>query len=119
MLRVFRFDNLLRSEDGSTISCSCTISPDMPFFQGHFPGRPIMPAVTQLDMIQSLLQQNAGWNGVLTGGDALKFSGQVRPGDSLAIHIVRRPDGDITFSIKNENTLVSKGILRLAGEAID
>lgn len=78
-----------------------------------------MPAVAQLDMIQSLLQQHATWNGVLTGGDALKFSGQVRPGDNLAIHIHRGTDGTITFSIKNGNTLVSKGTLRLAGEAID
>lgn len=118
MQRVFRFDNLSRSSDGTTISCSCTITPDMPFFQGHFPGRPIMPAVAQLDMIQSLLQQHAGWNGALTGGDAIKFSGQVRPGDSLAIHIQRGPEGAITFSISNENTLASKGTLRLAGEAI-
>jgi 3-hydroxymyristoyl/3-hydroxydecanoyl-(acyl carrier protein) dehydratase len=91
----------------------------MPFFSGHFPGLPIMPAVAQIGMIQSLLQQQAGWNAVITGGAGLKFSGRIRPDENLTIRLQHTPSGEISFTVENDANVVSKGILQLAGSTLD
>ena len=116
---VFRFDDIHYSRDGDALSCSCAIAADMPFFNGHFPGMPIMPAIAQIEMIRSLLQQKTDWNAVIAGGSGLKFSGRIQPGDRLAIQLQRMPSGDVSFSLRNNTAIVSKGILKQAGGALD
>jgi len=97
------------------LSGSYLVAVDMPFFNGHFPGLPIMPAAAQIEMIQALLQQHTGWNTVIAGGTGLKFTGRIQPSDSLTIRLQRRSSGDISFIVENKKAVVSKGILQLAG----
>ena len=111
---VFNFDDIRQARDGGALSCSCAVTADMPFFNGHFPGMPIMPAAAQIEMIQSLLRLT-DWNAVIAGGSGLKFSGRIRPGDTLAIRLQRMASGDISFSVGNNAGVVSTGTLRLAG----
>ena len=111
---VFSFDNIQCPGDGDALSCNCVIAADIPFFKGHFPGLPIMPAAAQIEMIQALLQQHADWNTAIAGGSGLKFSGRIQPGDNITIRLQRRPSGDISFSLENKDTVVSKGILQSA-----
>jgi 3-hydroxyacyl-[acyl-carrier-protein] dehydratase len=61
-----------------------------PFFQGHFPGRPIMPGVLQLEALAQLgavllghMEQAKGKLGVFTGIDNVRFRRMVFPGDKL------------------------------------
>jgi len=116
---VFSFDSVSQSRDGKTLTGSCLVAADMPFFNGHFPGMPLMPAVAQIEMIQALLQQHADWNTVIAGGSGLKFTGRIQANDSLTIRLQRRPSGDISFSVENKDTVVSKGILQIAGDSLD
>jgi beta-hydroxyacyl-ACP dehydratase FabZ len=65
-----------------------------PFFQGHFPGQPVMPGVLQLEaMAQTagiLLNRFAGNpDGVpfFMGIDGARFRRVVKPGDQLRIEI--------------------------------
>ena len=111
---VFSFDNINHSEDGETLSGSCLVAADMPFFNGHFPDLPIMPAVAQIEMIRELLEKHADWNTTIAGGSGLKFSGRIQPNDNLTIRLQRRSSGDISFSVENKTTVVSKGMLQSA-----
>jgi 3-hydroxyacyl-[acyl-carrier-protein] dehydratase len=115
---VFSFDSINRSRDGDTLSCRCVLAADMPCFDGHFPGMPVMPAAAQIGMIQALLQQQADWNAVITGGSGLKFSGRIQPGATLTLRLQRSPCGDIRFSVEHRTTVVSKGVL-LTGGTLD
>ena len=115
---VFNFDNISRSRDGDALYCSCVVAADMPFFSGHFPGMPIMPAVAQIEMIRALLQLQADWSTVIAGGSGIKFTGRIQPGDTLTIRLQRTPSGEISFIVKNNATVASKGILQLAGGAL-
>jgi UDP-3-O-[3-hydroxymyristoyl] N-acetylglucosamine deacetylase/3-hydroxyacyl-[acyl-carrier-protein] dehydratase len=63
-----------------------------PFFQGHFPGHPIMPGVLQLEamaQVASILMlksaNNAGKVGYFMSVDKAKFRKPVVPGDVLII----------------------------------
>ena len=116
---VFRFDDISRSEDGDALSGSCLVAAEMPFFNGHFPDFPIMPAAAQIEMIHSLLQQHTDWNAIIAGGRGLKFSGRIRPGDNLTVRVRHTASGRISFSVENRTSVVSKGVLQLAGGALD
>ena len=61
-----------------------TVSPDDWFFQGHFPGNPVMPGALALDTAFQLTGFNLGWRGLLGQGYGLgsgetKFFGKVTP----------------------------------------
>lgn len=69
------------------------------FFQGHFPGNPIMPAVFQLEALAQVgavallsMPEFTGKTAVYTGIDKAKFRAMVHPGDTLRmeIHFVKR-----------------------------
>ena len=101
------------------LACHCVVTADMPFFRGHFPGLPLMPAAAQIGMIRELLERHADWNAAIAGGKGLKFTGRIQPDDTLTIRLQRSPSGDVSFSIENGDTVVSKGILLLAGGSLD
>jgi UDP-3-O-[3-hydroxymyristoyl] N-acetylglucosamine deacetylase/3-hydroxyacyl-[acyl-carrier-protein] dehydratase len=63
-----------------------------PFFQGHFPGHPIMPGVLQLEamaQVSSVLMlrkpENVGKIGYFMSADNVKWRRPVMPGDTLFI----------------------------------
>jgi len=65
-----------------------------PFFQGHFPGRPVMPGVLQIEaMAQAagilMLRQTSAKNRIafFMSCDKLKFRNAVEPGDQLVINV--------------------------------
>ncbi|HSI85244.1 MAG: bifunctional UDP-3-O-[3-hydroxymyristoyl] N-acetylglucosamine deacetylase/3-hydroxyacyl-ACP dehydratase [Candidatus Methylacidiphilales bacterium] len=65
-----------------------------PFFQGHFPGHPVMPGVLQVEamaQVASILMlrasENSGKIGYFMSADKVKFRRPVVPGDVLMIHV--------------------------------
>ena len=65
-----------------------------PFFQGHFPGNPIMPGVLQLEamaqvggVLMNTLYKNDGKLAYFLAVDNARFRRVVRPGDQLRIEI--------------------------------
>ena len=64
-----------------------------PYFQGHFPGHPVMPGVLQIEamaQVASIIMmrktENAGKIGYFMSADSVKFRKPVVPGDTLFIH---------------------------------
>ena len=71
-----------------------SVSINEPFFQGHFPGHPVMPGVLQLEamaQVASILlfrvAGTAGKIGYFMSADEVKFRKPVMPGDTLFIHV--------------------------------
>jgi 3-hydroxyacyl-[acyl-carrier-protein] dehydratase len=65
-----------------------------PFFQGHFPGHPLMPGVIIIEamaqvggIILTQLPEYSGGLFVFTGIDGAKFRQQVVPGDQLIMTV--------------------------------
>jgi len=65
-----------------------------PFFQGHFPGVPVMPGVLQLEaMAQTagvMLSQKGGFEGKIPyfmSIDKAKFRKVIKPGDQMRIEV--------------------------------
>jgi len=87
MLMVDRVASI--TEDGGDfgkgqIIAELDITPDLWFFECHFPGDPVMPGCLGLDAMWQLVGFYLGWKGGLGRGRALgvgelKFTGQVLP----------------------------------------
>jgi 3-hydroxyacyl-[acyl-carrier-protein] dehydratase len=84
-----------------------------PFFEGHFPGVPVMPGVLQIEamaqaggILASRVVQFDATNQVLLfmGIDAVKFRKVVVPGDQLHIEVLPLRKGKI-FKMKGEITV--------------
>lgn len=65
-----------------------------PFFQGHFPGEPIMPGVLIIEALAQTgavailsLEEYKGKNALFGGVDKLRFKKQVVPGDVLKLEV--------------------------------
>ncbi len=78
----------------SELKCTAVknVTYNEPFFQGHFPGHPVMPGVLQLEaMAQAAsvlvlrLPDNEGKIGYFMSADRVKFRRPVFPGDTLFI----------------------------------
>jgi UDP-3-O-[3-hydroxymyristoyl] N-acetylglucosamine deacetylase / 3-hydroxyacyl-[acyl-carrier-protein] dehydratase len=82
----------LRSEDELVAIKNVTINE--PYFQGHFPGHPVMPGVLQLEaMAQAagiLMLRRVSSEGKIAffmSADKIKFRQAVTPGDQLEVHV--------------------------------
>jgi UDP-3-O-[3-hydroxymyristoyl] N-acetylglucosamine deacetylase/3-hydroxyacyl-[acyl-carrier-protein] dehydratase len=87
-------DRVLRFEGENKAVGLKSVTINEPFFQGHFPGHPVMPGVLQLEamaQVASILMlrraENAGRLGFFMSADKIKFRKPVMPGDTLLIHV--------------------------------
>ena len=74
------------------------VTANEPFFQGHFPGHPVMPGVLIIEsmaqtaavlVVQSLGPQAAGKVVYFMTIESAKFRRPVVPGDQLRVHVTR------------------------------
>ncbi|MDD6763558.1 MAG: 3-hydroxyacyl-ACP dehydratase FabZ [Clostridiales bacterium] len=86
-------DKIIEHEPGKRIKGIKNVTVNEPFFQGHFPGNPIMPgvliceALAQVGAVMLLgMEENKGKLGVFTGINNFKFRRQVVPGDTLELN---------------------------------
>ncbi len=70
------------------------VSADEWYFQGHFPGNPIMPGVLIVESLAQTgavailaMEENKGKNALFGGIDKMKFKKMVVPGDRLKLEV--------------------------------
>jgi UDP-3-O-[3-hydroxymyristoyl] N-acetylglucosamine deacetylase / 3-hydroxyacyl-[acyl-carrier-protein] dehydratase len=70
-----------------------TVTINEPFFQGHFPGHPVMPGVMQVEAMAQVasillfkLAKTTSRIGYFMSADGVKFRKPVLPGDTIFIH---------------------------------
>jgi len=119
-------DRVISLELGKRIVGMKNVSINEPFFQGHFPGRPIMPgvliaeAMAQVGGILALLSlpENQGNALFLLGMDKMRFRQPVVPGDQLRLEVESLRGGKKFWKMKAQafvdQTLVAEGELMAA-----
>ncbi|SDX06275.1 3-hydroxyacyl-ACP dehydratase FabZ family protein [Thiocapsa roseopersicina] len=83
-----------------------------PVFEGHFPGRPIMPGSLLIDLVLAAWENSGG--DPVTSVPSVKFHRPVAPGDTLVLHFTPTITGTgagVRFTCLREETLVCSGLL--------
>ena len=94
-----------------------------PYFQGHFPGEPIMPAVLQIEAMAQLAgallmrkSENQGKIAVLLSLDGVKLRKSVVPGDQLQIEVesikVKSRTGEVYARCTVDDQLVAEANMK-------
>ena len=80
--------------EGAKITGLKNVTINEPYFQGHFPGHPIMPGVLQLEAIAQVAgilmmrrAENYGKIAYFMSAEEVKWRKPVRPGDTLVIEV--------------------------------
>jgi len=124
-------DKIIELEPGKRAVGIKNVTVNEPFFQGHFPGFPIMPGVL---IVEALAQtagiavnanetgaeggENSGKLGVFASIDGMKFKKQVVPGDTLRmeVEILSTKMGVTKAKVKAtvEDKIAAEGEIRFA-----
>src|SRR6478736_4624472 len=86
-------DRVLRFDGETKCIGLKSVSINEPFFEGHFPGHPVMPGVLQVEamaqvasiLMLKLTKSGSGRLGYFVSADEVKFRKPVFPGDTLII----------------------------------
>ena len=90
------------------------IPPDHPSLAGHFPGRPVVPAVVLLGEVRSALSAQLGRGATIAAIPAAKFHALVAPGEAFQVRFTDAPNGGITFEVRTGDKLCVSGTLILS-----
>ena len=108
-------DEILEMDENHVVG-ALHLTGDEFFFQGHFPGNPIMPAVFRLEALAQAAsfcalvgRDEPGVLGFFAGIDKAKFRHQVQPGDVLTLK------ADI---VKNSSRMVVADVQALVGDQV-
>lgn len=105
-------DRVLEIDKGKTIKALKNVTINEPFFQGHFPHRPVMPGVLMLEALAQAaallafdaLDTSPDGNSMyyFAGIDGARFKRPVEPGDQLILHVemLRMKAGIFKFDAK-------------------
>lgn len=118
-------DRVLEMEPGEKAVGIKNVSVNEPFFQGHFPGAPIMPGVLIVEAMAQLgavivlsLPENQGKLAYFAGIDGMRFRRQVVPGDQLRLEVeitkIRGPLGKGIGRALVEGELAAEGTIMFA-----
>ena len=95
-LMIDRIDNVVPYESAVGIKC---VSIGEPHFQGHFPGKPVMPGVLIIEsmaqtagvmVVTSLGPESEGKLVYFMSIEEAKFRRPVVPGDRMEVHVVKK-----------------------------
>jgi UDP-3-O-[3-hydroxymyristoyl] N-acetylglucosamine deacetylase/3-hydroxyacyl-[acyl-carrier-protein] dehydratase len=114
--RIVDFDGELKATGVKAVTIN------EPYFQGHFPGHPVMPGVLQLEamaQVASIIMmrrtENEGKIGYFMSADEVKFRKPVMPGDTLFIECeltsAKKRLGKAACRCMVHGEVVSEGIL--------
>ena len=86
-------DRIVGFEGDTKVTGVKSVSINEPYFQGHFPGHPVMPGVMQVEAMAQVasillmrLAKSASRVGYFMSADSVKFRKPVFPGDTIFIH---------------------------------
>lgn len=85
--KIFSFESIDTNDSPEKFSAKWSVSPDLPYFQGHFPDNPILPAIALLDLSKELLQLTLNKTIQFKSVGSAKFLEPIKPHDTLSIEL--------------------------------
>ena len=98
----------------NSVALEFSIPETSPYFDGHFPGVPILPAVAQVDLIVRFAEEHFGISIDISKINRIKFSNPIRP-DNLLLCFIESEKRNIVFKISSPEgeTVYSSGTMTM------
>jgi 3-hydroxyacyl-[acyl-carrier-protein] dehydratase len=102
--------------DSIDLVADVTVPTASPWFDGHFPDKPVLPGIAQLEMVFDLIRQHAGRPLRLVEVNRVRFKKKIVPGDRLTVVATPRQADDTAYAFRLENAegMVTTGTMRVA-----
>ena len=91
---------------------------DGPLFEGHFPGRPILPGIAELALVAAALSPVEA-EGSVSAIPFARFRGVVLPGDRLEVDSSPRAQGGVRFEVRRAGEVVANGAMTFGAPQSD
>jgi len=88
---------------------------ESPWFDGHFPGEPVLPGLAQISMVFDVIQKASEGQWCASSVNRVRFKRMIRPDDRLeviAVPLAKEADG-FSFRIQRKGDLACSGVMRL------
>lgn len=97
----------------SIITAQIIVGSDSPWFDGHFPGNPIVPGIAQMSMIFDLMQQAMGPGLKLDGFKRVRFKQLIRPDTPISVLIkpAGKPPNRFEYQLTADRKIVCTGFI--------
>lgn len=112
--RTMWYDLHIRKQNrGDGLTAEVHVPPGSPWFDGHFPGAPVLPGIAQLGMVFDLIRHAFGDPLKVTEVSRVRFKQLILPDDRLLVTAEPRParDGCYLFRIIKGDELVCSGTM--------
>jgi acyl-CoA synthetase (AMP-forming)/AMP-acid ligase II len=102
----------LIEKNEKSVTLEISIPDTSPYFDGHFPGFPVLPAVAQVDLVVHFASEYFGIRISVSKINRIKFLNIIRPGDPLVLFI-ETDKKNIVFKISSpgSETVYSSGVI--------
>jgi 3-hydroxymyristoyl/3-hydroxydecanoyl-(acyl carrier protein) dehydratase len=101
-----------RSEENE-ITADIHVPSDSPWFDGHFPGEPILPGVAQIGMVFDAIRKARKRDLRISSVRRVRFKRIIRPDDQLKIIAapLKKEAGSYSFRILIQDEAVCSGVM--------
>jgi len=94
------------------VSMRLEIHPDLAWFSGHFPKRPILPGVVQIAWAVHFSRESFAYGVEIYSLDQIKFKRPISPGRQVTLLLARHPaDNAVSFEYRDERASFASGRL--------
>ncbi|MFC1880764.1 3-hydroxyacyl-ACP dehydratase FabZ family protein [Thermodesulfobacteriota bacterium] len=95
------------------ISADIRVPSDSPWFDGHFPGEPILPGVAQIGMVFDTIKKAHNQELMVSSVRRVRFKRIIRPDDQLKIIAVplKQETDSYSFRILIQDETVCSGVM--------
>jgi 3-hydroxymyristoyl/3-hydroxydecanoyl-(acyl carrier protein) dehydratase len=102
---------LAEHRQGARVELELRVPPELAYFEGHFPGLPILPGVVQIDWSVRFARERLDLCGKFAAAENLKFLSIVRPDTRLTLALQAEKNTRLTFNYFSQNRKYSSGTL--------
>ena len=97
------------------ITAEIEVSPESPWFAGHFPNMPILPGIAQLGIVHDIIKRTVARAGKISRIVNVRFKQTIKPNERFTITVTRRKEttGSFSFRLMNAGGLVVRGVMEV------
>ena len=110
----FPFHEAIITPEG--VRCQVEIPGDCPFFAGHFPDNPVLPAIAHIYLVTEVYRRASVPGAFLSRIDQLRLSAPIGADEIVSVHVTNPgPDAKSRFTIERGGNIVSQGSVAWSG----